>query len=95
MTGGRAKRHPATMACGNAVENLIQSGLIRLSDQTASKVFLQGLMRACGPLPQDAVGVFRNILDLHTWHGAILAPIAPKCNQFSMPRVCTGPGKGQ
>jgi len=28
------------MASADAVENLVQSGLIRLGDQTASKVFL-------------------------------------------------------
>jgi hypothetical protein len=64
--------------CGDAVENLIQSWLIGVGDKTASKVFLQGLMRARRSLPQDSVGVFRNVFDLHTGHGAIMAPIAPK-----------------
>jgi hypothetical protein len=52
--------------------------LIRFGDQTASKVFLQGLMRARRSLPQDSVGVFRNVFYLHTGHGAIMAPIAPQ-----------------
>ncbi|OBK46855.1 hypothetical protein A5655_09200 [Mycobacterium sp. 1081908.1] len=63
---------------GDAVQNLVQSGLARLCDQTAPKVFLQGLMRAGGPLTQNSVGVLRNVLNLHARHGAILAPMAPK-----------------
>jgi hypothetical protein len=42
------KRYAATTSCGDALENLIQCGLIRVGDQTASKVFLQGLMLAGG-----------------------------------------------
>jgi hypothetical protein len=34
------ERYAATMASTDAVENLVQSGLIRLGDQTASKIFL-------------------------------------------------------
>ncbi|MEB3982540.1 hypothetical protein OQ968_14850 [Mycobacterium sp. 663a-19] len=34
------KRYTATTARGDAVQNLIQGGLIRIGDQTASKVFL-------------------------------------------------------
>src|SRR5277367_947596 len=60
----RLKRHAATTASGDAVENLLQSGLICVGDQTASKVFLQGLMRARRSLPQDPVGAFRNVFDL-------------------------------
>jgi hypothetical protein len=52
--------------------------LIRLGDQTASKVFLEGLMGARRALAQDSVGVFRNVFDLNTGHGAILALLAPK-----------------
>ena len=74
VTRRRAKRHPAAVAVGDAVENLIQSRLPRLSNQSAQKVFLQGLMRACGSLAQDLVGFLRNIFDLYTRHGAILAP---------------------
>jgi hypothetical protein len=36
-------------------------------------------MRARRSLPEDSVGVFRNVFDLHTGHGAIMAPIAPQC----------------
>ena len=36
-------------------------------------------MGSCGPLAQDAMGVFWNVLDLHTGHGAILALLAPIC----------------
>jgi FAD/FMN-containing dehydrogenase len=36
-------------------------------------------------LPQDSVGVFRNVFDLHTGHGAILAPIAPKYKLLQAP----------
>ena len=41
-------------------------------------------MRARRSLPQDSVGVFRDVFDLHTWHGAILALMAPKrkCEEF-------------
>jgi hypothetical protein len=38
---GSLKGNPATTATGDAVQNLIQSGLIRVSDHTASEVFLQ------------------------------------------------------
>jgi hypothetical protein len=50
--------------------------LIRVGDQTASKIFLQRLMCARRSFPQDAVGVFRNVFDLHTGHSAIMAPLA-------------------
>jgi hypothetical protein len=66
------------VACGNAVENLIQSSLFRVGNQPASKVFLQRLMRACGSLTQDLVRFLRNIFDLHTRHSASLAPSALK-----------------
>ena len=69
----------ATAAGGDAVENFIQSGLICVGDQTASEVFLQGLMGARRSLPQDSVSVFGNVFDLHARHGAILAPVAPQC----------------
>ena len=38
-------------------------------------------MGARRSLPQDSVGVFRNVFDLHTGHGAILALLAPKCKR--------------
>jgi hypothetical protein len=79
MTDGRAKGHPATMASRNAIENLIHRGLTGVGDETTPKIFLQGLMCSRGSLPQDPVGVFRDVFDLHTRHGAILAPLAPKC----------------
>ena len=65
------ERYAATTACGDAVENLIQSGLIRVGDQTAPKIFLQGLMRACRSFAQDTVGVFRNVFNQDAGHGAI------------------------
>jgi hypothetical protein len=40
MIDSSLKRYPATTAAADAVENLIQSGLTRLGDQTAPKVFL-------------------------------------------------------
>lgn len=82
--GGSVKRHPAATTCSDSDENLVQSGLTRVGDQPASKVFLQGLMRAGGSFPQDSMGVFGNVFDLHTGHGAILAPLAPKrkCDRF-------------
>lgn len=61
------------MACGNAVEKLIHSGLTRVGNQPAPKVFLQGLVRACRSLTQDPVGILRDVFDLRTGHGAILA----------------------
>jgi hypothetical protein len=36
-------------------------------------------MCARSAFPQHAMGVLRNIFDLHTGHGAILAPLAPLC----------------
>jgi hypothetical protein len=36
-------------------------------------------MRARRSLPQDPVGVFRYVFDLHAGHGVIMAPMAPKC----------------
>jgi hypothetical protein len=75
------------MACRDAVENLIESGLIRLGDQTAPKVLLQGLMRACCSFPQDPVGAFRDVFDLHAGHGAILALLAPKCKRDFAPAL--------
>jgi hypothetical protein len=62
----------------DAAENLVQSGLVCLGDQTASKVFLQGLMRSRRSLAQDPVGVFRDVFDLNTGHGAIMALLAPQ-----------------
>lgn len=75
------------MASGNAIVNLIQRGLIGVGDETTPKVFLQGLMCSRGSLPQDSVGVFGDVFDLHTRHGAILAPLAPKCKDSSLLRV--------
>ncbi|HET6732595.1 hypothetical protein [Mycobacterium sp.] len=60
-------------------ENLLQSRLIRISDQTALKVFLQGLMYARSGFPLRAMGVLRDVLDLHAGHGAIWALMAPLC----------------
>jgi hypothetical protein len=68
--------YAATVASTDAIEDLIQSGLFRLSDQTASKVFLKGLMRTRRSLAQDSVGAFRDVLDLNTRHGAIMALLA-------------------
>jgi hypothetical protein len=87
MTDGCVKGHPATLASGNAVENLIHCGLIGVGDQTAPKVFLQRLMRSRGSLPQDSVGVFGDVFNLDTGHGAILAPTAPKYKYACLLRV--------
>src|ERR1700730_8063663 len=81
VLNGSFKGNPATTVTGDAVQYLIKSGLIRLIDQTASKVFLSGLMRAGGPLAQNSVGVLRNVFDLDARHGAIIAPAAPKCKR--------------
>lgn len=70
------------MACGNSVEYLVERGLVRFSDQSAAEVFLQGLMSPGSTLAQDPMGVFRHIFNLHARHGAILAPLAPKCKQY-------------
>lgn len=75
VTHSCAKRHPATVTRRSALEDLLQSWLTRIGDQTAPKVFLQRLVRACSALPQDPMGVVRHIFDLHTRHGAILAPL--------------------
>jgi hypothetical protein len=73
------KRHLATASCRDTIENLLQSRLIRIIDQAAPKVFLQGLMCARSAFPQHAMSVVRNVFDLHTGHGAILALMAPLC----------------
>ncbi len=70
------ERYAATVASTDAVENLIQRGLSRLGNQTASKVFLKGLMRTRGPLAQDSVSIFRDVFDPNTRHGAITALLA-------------------
>jgi hypothetical protein len=66
------ERHPATMASADAIENLIQGGLIRLSNKTATKVFLKGLMRARRSLTQGSMGALRHVSDLNAGHGAIM-----------------------
>lgn len=76
VLNGVLEGNAATAVIGDAVQNLVQSGLIRLSDQTASKVFLQGLMRTGGPLAQNSVGVLRNVFDLDARHGAIMHPLS-------------------
>jgi hypothetical protein len=73
------KRHLATASGRDTLENLLQSRLIRIGDQAAPKVFLQGLMCASSALPQYAMGVVGNVFDLNTGHGAILALLAPLC----------------
>ena len=78
VTHSCAKRHPATVTCRAALEDLLQSWLTRIGDQTAPKVFLERLVCACSALPQDPMSVVRHIFDLHTRHGAILAPLAPQ-----------------
>ena len=79
VTHSCAKRHPATVTCRAALEDLLQSWLTRIGDQTAPKVFLERLVCACSALPQDPMSVVRHIFDLHTRHGAIVAPLAPQC----------------
>ena len=64
------------MASADAVENLIQSGLFRRGDQMASKIFLQRLVCTRGSLAKNSVGAFRDVFDLHTRHGAIVALLA-------------------
>lgn len=103
---GSSERHAAATAGGDAVEHLVQRGLVRVGNQTTAKVFLQGLMCARGSLTQDLVRVLRNVLDLHTGHGAILAPLAPirtrvagatqirhmpKCVHCNAAAACGGP----
>lgn len=39
-------------------------------------------MRGRGALAQDGVGLFRDVLDLHARHGAIMAPEAPIRNHI-------------
>jgi hypothetical protein len=76
------------MASRNAIENLIHRGLTGVGDETTPKIFLQGLRCSRGSLPQDPVGVFGDVFDLHTRHGAILAPLAPKCKYSSPSSHC-------
>jgi hypothetical protein len=78
---GGLEGNVAAAARGDATENLIQRGLICVSDQAASQVFLQGLVCAGGALAQHSVSVLRNVFDLYARHGAILAPTAPKCKR--------------
>lgn len=58
-------------------------------------------MRTRSSLPQDSVDIFRNVFDLHTGHGAILAPVAPKCkcelrvSAFHYPREGVRPADAQ
>lgn len=64
VTHSCAKRHSATVTCRGALEDLIQSWLTRIGDQTAPKVFLQRLVCACSAFPQDPMSVLRHIFDL-------------------------------
>ena len=73
-----AERHLPTLACPGALENLFDSRLTRVGNQTAPEVFLQGLMRACGALAEHSVSFLGNIFDLHARHGASMAPAAPQ-----------------
>lgn len=70
-------RHSTAATRRHSVEDLFQRGLVRLVDQAAAKVLLQRLMSACRTFSQHSVSVFWNVLDLHAWHGAILALLAP------------------
>jgi hypothetical protein len=47
----RVKRHLAAVTSCYALEDLLQSWLTCICDQSAPKVFLQRLVRACGTLP--------------------------------------------
>jgi len=89
VVDGSLKGHPATTACGDAVENFIQGGLARVGDQTTSKVFRQGLVRARRSLPQDSISLSRKVFDLHAGHGAIFAQVAP--NTSASFRPCREP----
>ena len=75
----RTERHLSAFAHGGTFEDLFSGGLTRLGDQSAAEVLLKRLMRPRRPLPQDPVCVIRDVFDLHTGHGAILAPVAPEC----------------
>ena len=67
------KRHLATASCRDTIENLLQRWLIRISDQAAPKVLLQRLMCARSAFRQHAMGVLRDVFELHTGHGPTLA----------------------
>ena len=71
-----------------AVENLVEGRPAGLLDQEGAQVLLQGLVRPRGPESQDGVRLGRDILDLDTGHGAILAPMAPT----PAPQAGTTPG---
>jgi len=72
-------RSPRSASC--AFKNLIKRWSISLFDEVLQEVFLQRLMRGRGPFPQHRMGAFGHTLDLDACHGAILAPLAPKCKQ--------------
>lgn len=80
------ERHLASASCRETVECLLQRRLIRIGDQAAPKIFLQGLMCARSTLKQHAMSVVRKIFDLHTGHGAIMAP---QCKCVGDSRVST------
>jgi hypothetical protein len=51
--------------------------LTRFLDEARAQVLLQGLVRGRRTLAKHGVRLGRDVLDLHTGHGAIMAPVAP------------------
>jgi len=79
--GGRGEMHDASIASGRAVQDLVECRPDGLLGQPAEEVFLQRLPGMCRSAPEHTVDVVGDILDLNTWHGAIMALLAPKCNR--------------
>lgn len=75
--GGRGDRHSPAGSAARVVEHFVHCRRGCLLDQPAAEVLLQRLMRCRRSLTQHGVGVIRNVLDLHTGHGAIMALPAP------------------
>ena len=80
--GGVGQRRPAAAAMLDTVEDFVQCGLTGLLDQMRQQVFLKGTVFLRRSLSEDSVGLFRDVLDLDRWHGAIMAPSPPPCNRL-------------
>jgi hypothetical protein len=74
---GEAERPTGSVV--GTIKNLVQCGRVRLPHQQAEQILLKRLVSPRRALPQHRVRLFWYPFDLDTRHGAILAPLAPKC----------------
>jgi hypothetical protein len=85
--GRRLQRNRASRSAAGTLQHLLECGPTSLLDQLRAEVLLERLVRRGGALSQDGVHIVRNVLDLHTGHGAIMALFTPKSKRATIGKI--------